>query len=320
MIYQYQSSLQAIQRLQQIPSGTTKLCFYHHPCNDGKIAAAVYLREGYIVAPINYGKEVMPSWVDCPNVREVTFVDFCPTRETLDSIPVGIEVNIYDHHVTQMSRMSEFEASGRCKTVEYSNTRSGAGLAWRLFHPNSPAPWWVRYAEDYDLWTHELPHSFAVNEAFSLWELDDPFFQDWLYSNQDQTIQTGTSLLAQANKLRQELVKSAKILHTEEFGDVAFVHCPNKGLTSNLIGFVQLAQRNVRLVISAHSFADPFSSKITFSARSTDGSARVLAKRFPGGGGHDNAAGFTAAPSDLFLQLGYDLDEVETKARPVVPG
>lgn len=148
------------------------ICIYHGGCDDGFGAAwAVYKaeRNNFEYYPGVYG--VAP-----PDVtgRDVLMVDFSYKRDVLlEMSKTARSITILDHHKTAMEDLAGFPvASPNVVSWEsiwvapenkiqvlFDMTRSGAGITWDFFHPNTPRSWLISYLEDRDLWKKELPYS-----------------------------------------------------------------------------------------------------------------------------------------------------------------
>lgn len=166
------------------------LVIYHNNCADGFCAAYV-ARQKYPNAtflPLDYNVEPPYGPVEGKNVLVLDFS--WPTRELNEALAVRAKsFRILDHH------KSAQETLAGLPFATFDMNRSGAGLAWDyLFGKNSPddgqtvrdfgdgvicencsrlpRPWFVNYAEDYDLWKFELPESRAVNAFMQSFPFD----------------------------------------------------------------------------------------------------------------------------------------------------
>jgi uncharacterized protein len=174
------------------------ICIYHGNCADGFTAAwAVRKALGDQVEffPGVYGHPF-------PDVqgRDVLMVDFSYSRETIDLMAMQANsILILDHHKTAEAALAPFAITecggGRFVYADLGSVwrdleelkrpmiaalfdmeRSGAGIAWDFFHPNTPRPNLIKYVEDRDLWRFKLAWSREVNAYVFA---HDYTFKDW---------------------------------------------------------------------------------------------------------------------------------------------
>ncbi len=125
---------------------------YHSNCPDGFGAAyAAWKKFGddatYI--PVFHG-EPTPQGLDG---KDVYLVDFSYAKDVLLAIQKSVQrLVILDHHI---GTKADVEAM---KEYVFDNDRSGSGIAWSYFHPNTPLPRLLAYIQDNDIWRHELPN------------------------------------------------------------------------------------------------------------------------------------------------------------------
>jgi oligoribonuclease NrnB/cAMP/cGMP phosphodiesterase (DHH superfamily) len=160
-----------------------QVCVYHAGCPDGFGAAwsvwKAWRGEGTYIAR---GHEDRLRGRDFEDAL-VAVVDIAPdNRELRDLADHAAQVLILDHHITSLERLDadralqrDLESEGH--RVHFDLSHSGAVLAWRHFHPDSAVPELLHYVEDQDLWNWSLDDSDAVNAAiasyprrFDIWE------------------------------------------------------------------------------------------------------------------------------------------------------
>lgn len=102
-----------------------------------------------------------------PKGERLIIVDFSFPKEVLQLwVSAGCDITVIDHHKTAQSMLEGF-AGG---ILRFDMAKCGAILTWEYFFPNTPAPVFLEYVQDQDLWNWKLPHSEAVREAFAvLW-------------------------------------------------------------------------------------------------------------------------------------------------------
>ncbi len=227
--------------------------------------------------------------------KEVYFIDFCyNAQETMDAFAsVARTLTVLDHH------------HGVQEVVEsmphhvFDNNRSGAGIAWDYFHPNTKRPELLNYVEDDDIYRFALRDTRAVLCYLTMQPLT---FESWdaIARDFDDPIQSA-KILEKANTyaeyfelLAEHAVKKAKLVSFEGY-ECYFANChPLKPLKS-LVGHLLAKKKGpVALVVSAHP--NGFGVSIR-GDESVDVSE--IAKRF-GGGGHKNSGGFMIHREDPF--------------------
>lgn len=175
------------------------LCIFHSNCADGFGAAwAVRHALGETV-------EFHPGFYGAPPPdvagRDVLLVDFSYKRPVLDSMAsVARSIVVLDHHASAEIDLAAFkvETCGNAKFVwtdvpgmlrdladlgrppiiaHFDMERSGAGLAWDVFHPGRPRPPLLDRIEDRDLWRFKFSDTRAVQAAvfsypydFAIWD------------------------------------------------------------------------------------------------------------------------------------------------------
>ena len=131
--------------------------FYHHPCIDGSTAAwAVHKALGEQARYIGLDHAEQDDITDkiLHNVTAETvavFVDFAPAPHVLNDILDHVQgIEIYDHHVSAMRALTEFQDHPKVK-MTFDLDRSGAGLAYDIFSLHSGRPLFIDLVERVDL-------------------------------------------------------------------------------------------------------------------------------------------------------------------------
>lgn len=178
--------------------------------------------------------------------------------------------------------------------------RSGAGIAWDVFHPGKPRPSLVDYVEDRDLWRFKLPasrevHAWCGSYPLTL-EAREKLVHQMVgegvgYGNKDvsdwPSARTGAAILRYHDRLVADVVRVAL---TEEIGGhvVPSVSCPNLALAPDV------GQELAKGQPFAAVWHDRPDGTRYVSLRSDEDGLDVseVAAKY-GGGGHKHAAGFT---------------------------
>jgi oligoribonuclease NrnB/cAMP/cGMP phosphodiesterase (DHH superfamily) len=106
---------------------------------------------------------------------DVWIIDFSYPRQTL--------IALKDHHPNLIVLDHHFSAESDLQGLDFCTfdmAQSGAVLAWDHFHPGEPAPLFVLYLQDRDLWRFELPGSREVSAAIGSYPLDFRIWAEWL--------------------------------------------------------------------------------------------------------------------------------------------
>lgn len=270
---------------------TTKpLIVYHYPCADGFTAAyAAHLKFGDNAEyfPGDYSKRAI-----LPNVdgKTVYILDFSYEENVMRELAERAhEIIVLDHHVSAEKSLRPLLDKGIIGG-EFDMNRSGATMAWDYFHPSTPRPRFVDYVEDRDLWRFNLPLSKSVNQAIFAYEYT---FKNWdLFkeSGIDFLMEEGAAILRAHMKNVKEINQQHITLHIQGY-DVPAVNT-NYTFGSDAAG----------LLCDGHPFAAYFwvnsDKRYVFGLRSKEGQPQAvdvseIARKYPGGGGHKHASGFT---------------------------
>lgn len=257
---------------------------FHADCCDGFTAASV-LSARYPDAtfvPARYDEPMDPT----PGEHYI-FVDFCYARAVMDEfLAAASSLLVLDHHKTAAADMVGFP------NCVFSMEKSGAQLAWDHVHPGEAPSLLVAYVEDRDLWRHALPYTREINaviqnaeKSFEHWT----FLDTRLYWEQEEIIIEGRAILG-AEAVQLEYLKGLayKGWLFKDGVDVPVVNSPT--LVSELLNALCVGQP---YAVSYHRLAN---GRWKYSLRSDANGVDVseIAKRYPWGGGHAHAAGFTS--------------------------
>lgn len=268
-------------------SNLPELVLYHAQCNDGFCAAWLWRRYKNAQAefrPIQYGDEP-PQDI---HGRDVVLLDFSFKRDILLRMHENTHTLIVlDHHKTAQEELKgldfcrfDMNKSGARVTLEYIR-ESVTGLSGADF-----PIWLVEYTEDRDLWRWLLPRSAEVSAALSSYPRTFEVWDHLYETGQDALVREGTAIQRYQNQVVEDKKKQAK--WTELDGHrVPILNCTE--LVSETVG--ALAENNPFAI----GFFIVSNDQIVYSLRSRgDGVDVADIARRNGGGGHRNAAGFTA--------------------------
>ena len=266
---------------------TVAVLFHGPSCNDGFTAAwAAWTVMGdnadYI--PVNYGDKVP----DVSSYTDLYIVDFSYPAATLLELAVGRRVVVLDHHRTAEQDLKDLNLPNE-GMIKFDMNKSGAVLAWEFFHPKIALPKISEYVQDRDLWQWKLSHSKEVSAALDLTERT---FAGWSEFNQqlldddgyNNIIVTGSAILKFINQKVDLACKKARL------GVLAGHEVP---IVNSAIWQSEIGEKLCGNYPFAAVFYINTDGKYVYSLRSrSEFDVSAVAKNFPGGGGHKNAAGF----------------------------
>ena len=265
------------------------LVLYHAHCPDGFGAAwAAWRRLGddadYL--PVRHGAPAP----EIPTGSSVFLLDFCYRRHVIQEMRERARsLLVIDHHKT-----AEEELAGLDCGI-FDGSQSGAVLAWKHFHPDTPVPELLRYVMDRDLWRHELPDSREVSAALASYPMD---FQVWSGLEPRRLAEEGVSIRRYQARAAGVLADQAR-LETMAGHRVPVANAPVLG---SEVG-EELLKRHPEAPFAAMYF-DRGDGVRQWSLRSRpDFDVSEVARRFQNGG-HRQAAGFESRiPEDLVPPL-----------------
>lgn len=307
------------------------LCIYHANCLDGFTAAWIVHRALLGEVDLYPGVYQNPPPLLEVSGRPVIFVDFSYKRDAMLSLRDRSKgILILDHHKSAIEDLKPVTHD----MVQFSDTdnrvpswelfldyigmdarlnnreiyavfdveRSGAGLAWDFFNPNTPRPQLVNYVEDRDLWRFALPNTREINASLFSYEYDLDIWDAVMDLDPDQHYQMGSSIERKHHKDVRELVK---VVTRDMRIDGYVVPVANMPYTyTSDAGHLLSKDRPF-----AACYWDTREGRV-FSLRSCEGGMDVsaIAKKY-GGGGHRNAAGFRV-PFDRLKEFEIGITEL----------
>lgn len=263
------------------------LILYHGGCPDGFGAAyAAWKKFG------DHAEYKSVSRSDAPPLEEakdahVYLIDFTyNSHEEMDALEAAAaSLTVLDHHEGVR------ENTKRMKHHVYDENRSGAGIAWDFFHPDTPRPTLINHIEDDDLFRFKLADTRPVLAYVGLEPFTFEFWDEVASTLEDPTRAENLLLKARIfgecfEKLAALSVRKAKTVEFEGYTCAFASTHPYKPIKS-LVGNLLAKERPpLALVVSAHP------NGFGVSIRG-DGSIDVskIAQKF-GGNGHPSSAGF----------------------------
>lgn len=284
------------------------LCLWHANCMDGQISAAIvhlFFQGNVECVAIQY-KDPLP--LDKMKDRHVYLVDFTfPPEVILPHLDTMASLTVIDHHEDAMLPWIAHCEKGRPQKLQivYDIRRSGAGLVWQHFFDcpgasrSTDMPLVVQYAQEYDLWTKDLPNTDEVQSGL---RYTFPPREAHLAALADFMVKAGPEEIEELRKIgsvitRQEMIMVESFVKRHlmlrdflEYKNVPVCHMPAE--LANQAGellynrypdapFVVLFEDNYNFKTRKYSFR---------SRRGTGLNVSAIAARF-GGKGHFNSSG-----------------------------
>lgn len=271
------------------------IVFYHGNCPDGFGAAlAFWLKYGETIeyVPVYHGPKPFKG-ID-PSLffnRQIWMVDIALEREdSIQAHKMAKDFVVLDHHLTNKEHLEDLSF------CYFDMNHSGAVLAWQYLFPTEPVPKLLQYIEDRDLDTWKLPYAKelltavdAHNHSLKEWaELCDKIEHP---SGFTKMLEEG-SVMLQYNEVLMDIIKRNSYI------------AEIKGYFVPMINTPFFRSEVVTLLAKGTLFAAGYhydGERFIFSLRSEKGSGlnvAEIAEKFPGGGGHRNASGFSVKSLD----------------------
>ncbi|HYF29302.1 MAG TPA: hypothetical protein VEA36_02985 [Candidatus Paceibacterota bacterium] len=260
--------------------------FYHGGCLDGfggAYAAWKKFGDGAEYVPLSRGEE--PPY-DVAAGAHAYFIDFVYAKDVMARfLEVAAHVTALDHHEGAVEDIRSVPDH------VYETEHSGAGIAWKYFHPDAPVPSIVAYAEDIDLYRFALPETRAIITYlevqpmnFAVWDeitrkLDDPTLRE-------EMLQKARTYAEYFQLLVDQSVDHAKLVSFEGQEVYFGTTHPMKSMKSLVGNLLAKKQGPFALVVSAH----PSGYGVSIRGDGTVDVSKIAQKY--GGNGHPNSAGF----------------------------
>ncbi len=291
------------------------IVMFHYPCQDGLGSAWVvqkyHLENNFNIElyPIAHGKTID---INMLKNKKIIMCDYSPPIDILKQIEQDAQsITILDHHIT---------AQNALETKPYAlfdMSKSGAGLTWEWFYPETPMPKFIQMIQDRDLWKWEIPESkeFTAGLATMCATIDSTNFSALFdiftqMHSEPAKVQFYKDLGKIMCTITDNKAKSLGDDHMSTINNFVFenktyrvcvVNCFSD-ITSEVGNYISKSDQIDFAVLWRHH--NP-SGDFYVSLRSTGNiNVSTIAKAF-GGGGHPNAAGFNTKifPPKLFTTI-----------------
>jgi oligoribonuclease NrnB/cAMP/cGMP phosphodiesterase (DHH superfamily) len=277
------------------------LCIYHGNCADG-FGSAWATRHYFGDGNVDFFPGLHGQPPPDTTGRDVVIVDFCYKRPILDTMSSQADsVLVLDHHKTAQddllditgpndwqSWLSADPANGASHKLGavFDMERSGAGLTWDFFFPDTDRPKLLNHIEDRDLWRFKLDGTREIQAALFSYPYDFTVWDNFMQQD-DFTILRSEGSTIERKHFRDidELLRVCQRRLTIDGHDVPVANLP-----------YTLTNDATHKMAQGEPFAACYYDKEdcrVFSLRSSEGGLDVseIAKSY-GGGGHQHAAGF----------------------------
>jgi oligoribonuclease NrnB/cAMP/cGMP phosphodiesterase (DHH superfamily) len=283
---------------------TPDIIIYHDPCDDG-FASAYVAHQRFPAAALfgtNYGK---PLPVEKVKGKAVLIVDFSYPLDILKGIaPLCNGIVILDHHKTAAEALADVPRLDPTLAPQvimapgefcawFNQERAGVGLTWRFCFPDEPMPAVLEAIEDRDLWRFTHDTTEEVCAAVRSFPHDiEVWRREVMPPDRFPALATeGQAILRYVHHLANEVASNCHFRSwPADWAGVPVVCCPPQ--IASEVCHRLLALYPSAPFVAAFVEADGIRS---WSLRSEDKRTDVsMVARKHGGGGHRNAAGFTA--------------------------
>lgn len=270
------------------------LVIYHGQCIDG-FAAAWVANVAFRTQPgettyyaASYGST--PPWKDIGKAQKVWILDFSYSRTEIKTIEKMVPIQILDHHKTARAALEGLSYA------TFDTERSGAGLTWDTFYPHVARPWCIDYVEDRDLWRHALPDSQTLHAYIRLVDFTFEAWDKLRVLPKEEALRLGEGSRASLMRYVSDVLASGvrrvdfELPDGTQYRNLPTINVPYHGCSE--VGS-RLAKDNAFCILwhMGHNGMYRYSLRSDKTGSNVDVSAIALQY---GGGGHHNAAGFTA--------------------------
>jgi oligoribonuclease NrnB/cAMP/cGMP phosphodiesterase (DHH superfamily) len=276
------------------------ICFYHSADFDGMCSGAIvrnFVPDVELVG-YNYGQ---PFPWDLIQKRRVIMVDVSLPAKDMQRICDEASLFIWiDHHKTAIQDMLDAEVGPmltNCRVADAGGRKvSACELTWEYFAEDRPVPLAVHLLGRYDVWDHDgepraMPFQYGARAIIR--SIDDEIWSVLLNPSSEELdvtdiLQHGKMIMEYQDS---ENEKYAKTCAFETEIDGYKVLAINKGLTNSQI-FDSVWDPEKHHIMSPFYRKKDGTWKVSLYTTRQDVDCSAIAKK-RGGGGHQQAAGFT---------------------------
>lgn len=252
---------------------------YHGGCPDGFGAAwAAWrtLKTSAKYIPCFFGQPLP----ELPMDARILILDFSyPKAQAVELASKVKEIFVLDHHQTAAEDLAGLP------WAKFDMDHSGAYLAWVHFH-GTPAPEFVLYLEDRDLWLFKMPYSREVAAALTSYPMDFVVWEGLSSMGMEKLKLDGGVILRYENQIVSVMASRA---FWKEIGGHR-VPVANAPILFSQVGD-KLCQLHPEAPFAAYYY-DRADGKRQWGLRSPGRFDVSAVAKTLGGGGHPGAAGF----------------------------
>lgn len=276
------------------------LVIYHANCLDG-LAAATAAYETFqrdktncCFLAANYSDRDYIMSILTGNdhdYKSVYFLDFSLKRADMEEIERHVDhITVLDHHKTAKEELEGM--------YDIELTKSGAVLSYQFFNPGVQVPKKYLLVQDRDLWKWEFPETrYYTLSLFNGRGKSLENFMEQFELPIEEHVRNGEKINQYCqNRMDEIILDSVCYTEVDGYKGIPVINCPS--FFSSDIGN-RLSINNPFVVLwnrKQDRYEFSLRSNTTYNPKGIDVSK--IAKRF-GGGGHGNAAGFSANCDDV---------------------
>ena len=216
-------------------------------------------------------------------------LDFSFKRDVLMELHKKFKGNIQviDHHKT-----AKAELDGQPFCI-FDMNKCGAVLSWEFFNQTEKLPLFFEYIQDYDIWTKKMPYTDEATAYINSFERTIDMFHAHIKTFEfsfENLVREGAAMLRYHNRDVDKVCASARKYKWD--GDIDCVIVNTPAFFASDVGAALCVRFPDAKFVACYS--DTHEGYRYYSLRSKgEFDVSALAAKFPGGGGHKNASGFT---------------------------
>lgn len=278
----------------------TNICIYHGNCADGFGAAWVVRRHAQMNGTLDQW-EFYPGVYqkEPPDVtgKDVVIVDFSYKRPIIEEmLKTAKSITIIDHHksaIEDLAPLHEIASVGMDIRMplylHFDMGHSGAMMTWLYYFRDENPPALIKHIEDRDLWRFKMEGTREIQANVFSYPYDFDVWDGLMSMDVSTLITEGKAIERKHFKdIDEMLLVTQRTMtiggHTVPVANLPYIYSSDAG-----------HKMSVGQPFAACYWDTP--TNRVFSLRSANDGLDVseIAKQY-GGGGHKNAAGFSAAP------------------------
>ena len=214
-------------------------------------------------------------------------LDFCyPMEQLISAAQKARKIVVLDHHISAQKAFETYQGVIPANLeMHFNMQQSGCMLAWHYFQGDIAAPMILRHIEDHDLWRHQIRHTEEIVKALFLYRPIS--FAKFEQLQLDTLYREGKILLKQHRQMVKALLNSR---HSIKLGDTLGLAVNAPGAFASELGQA-LAKLSGTFGLTYHYHGRRQCYECGLRSIG-EFDVSKLAVDF-GGGGHQNAAGFS---------------------------